>query len=326
MIFTMGAVWFAPSAARADLVFTGDDWGTNLYEIDTRAGGWSKVVFSGENHGVNGLGTDGRGNLFVSDFGTRTIRKFTLDGKYTTFATLDTPGAAMAFDGEGSLFLPYQGLWGGDGRIDKFSPDGSSHNPFATGLPQPVKLIFDRQGQLFATDQKSGCIYEFDPDDGTRTTFATGLKSPIGMAFDAHGILFVADPPARVIYKYSTNGVRTTFARRLKSWPCSVAFDSVGDLFMADGIGNIFEFKNAAGKLSSKPVLIASGMGHNFFMILLPGSMPARVLAAKAVAKLVAELVATPWMRRTLGLSVLLLLLVAGVAFLLLRKPRRSAV
>jgi len=321
-VFIVVAIWLGPNAAQADRLFTGDDWGKdhNLYEIDTLAGGWSKVVFSDQVHGVNGLGADAHGNVYESDLHTRSIRKFTMDGKYHTIATLDSPSAAVAFDREGNLFIPYQGLWGGDGRIDKFSPDGSTNSTFATDLPQPVALIFDAQGTLYCTDQKSGCIYQFDPYDGTRTTFATGLKSPIGMAFDAHGMMFVADPSNRSIYKFTTNGVRTVFARRLKTGACSLAFDSKGNLFVSDGGGNIYEFKHSGEKLSTKPVLIASGMGHNYFMAIVPGSMPKRVLLAMGFT----QLMAMRWVHWTLASAGALLVLV--VLFLLRRKISRPII
>jgi sugar lactone lactonase YvrE len=308
--FTVATISVMP--ARADRLFTGDDWGTSIYELDTTYGGWSKVVFCDRVSGVNGLGVDAKGNLYESDFGGRAIYKFTPDGNYTVFANLDSPGAAMAFDGEGNLFMPFQ--WGG--RIDKLSPDGSTSSTFATGVPQPVQLIFDSHGELFASDQRSGSIYEFDPDDGTRTTFATGLRSPIGLAFDRHGVLFVADPPARAIYKYSTNGVRSTFTRWLKS-PCCLAFDSQGNLFMSSGSGDIFEFKNKGGTLAKKPVLFATGMGHNYFMTIMPGSMPAGILISKAM------MLCKPW----LPFLLLFVLLMAGtgLGIWLYRKKRRAA-
>ena len=60
--------------------------------------------------------------------------KFTPDGNHTVFANLDGPGAAITFDREGNLFIPFQ--WAG--RIDKFTPDGSQRSVFATDSPQPV--------------------------------------------------------------------------------------------------------------------------------------------------------------------------------------------
>ncbi len=313
-LLILGAVLAAILAtpARADRLFTGDDWGKNLYELDTTFGGWTKTVFSDQTMGVNGLGTDGMGNLYESDFGSRAIRKFTPDGNYTVFANLDGPGAAITFDREGNLFIPFQ--WGG--RIDKFTPDGSQRSIFATDLPQPVQLIFDSHGEMFAADQKSGCIYKFDPDDSTRTTFATGLNSPVGLVFDSQGILYVADPPANVIYKYTTNGMRTTFARQL-DWPESLAFDSRGNLFMSTGNGKIFEFKNKAGILSRKPMLFATGMGHNYFMIVMPGSMPPGILISKAMT------LCKPWWPLVF-LILFLLAMVAGLGIWLKRRKRRA--
>jgi sugar lactone lactonase YvrE len=309
IIYTLAAMLLAPRPARADRLLTGDYFGTILYEFDTSVGEFSKAVFCDQTEGVTGLIADGKGNLFESNYRTCTIYKFTPDGKHSTFAILDSPGSAMAFDREGNLFVPYQ--WGH--RIDKLSPDGSTSSVFAADLPKPVQLDFNRQGDLFAADQDSGCVYKFDPYDGTRTTFATGLRSPIGLVFDRHGILFVADPPASIIYKYSTNGVRTTFARHLRS-PCSLAFDRHGNLFMTDGSGSVFEFKNKGGTLATTPTLFASGLGHNFFMTIMPGSMSTLALLSKSLSS---------WK----FWAPLVLLVAAGVGcgLLLRRKMRRAA-
>jgi len=291
----MVTLWLGPTAAQADRLFTGDDWGNNLYEIDATVGEPSKVVFCGQTHGVNGLGADGRGNLLESDFGTRTIWKFTADGQHTVFAGLDAPCAATGVDAAGNVYVPYQGLGGRSGRIDKFSPDGGTHTILATNVPQPVQVIFDLQGEMFVSDQKSGCLYKFDPRDGSRTTFATGLVSPIGLAFDTNGGLYVADPPRGRIYRYTMDGHRTIFGRNLRS-PCSLAFDSRNNLFMTDGGGSVFEFTNQAGKLSRQPTLLAKNLGHNYFMTILPGAMSAvnasAVLAAPAADVASQDLVA----------------------------------
>jgi sugar lactone lactonase YvrE len=310
ILMIIAAMLIVPSNARADRLFTGDDWGTQIYEIDTTYGAWSKTVFCNNIDCVNGLATDGKGNLFESDFGSHSIYKITPDGKYTTFANLDSPGAGMAFDSEDNLFIPFQR----GGRIDKLSPDGSTSSVFATGLPQPVQVVFDSLGELFVTDQRAGCVYKIDPDDGTRSTFANGLRSPIGLVYDRKGILFVADPVGNIIYKFTTNGDRTIFSRHVRS-PCSLVFDSHGNLFVSNGTGSIFKFKNASGTLSSKPTLFASGLGHNYYMTIMPGSIPLRVLLANLFSR--------PWVLRGLALSALLIVgLVGGIW--LWRKMRRT--
>lgn len=303
-IFTMAAMMFVSSNARADILFAGDDGddnGTEIWEFDTAAGGWSEIVFCDSIQGVNGLNSDGKGHLYEADCGSHAILKFTLDGKYDTFASLDYIGGASAFDSQGNLFVPLL-----NGRIDKLSPDGSASSAFAANLGRPVQVVFDSHGELFAGDQKSGYIYTFD-SDGTRTTFASGLVWIIGLAFDSHGILFVADALRNTIYKFAPDGTRTIFTKNVKT-PAGLAFDSRGNLFASNGRGDIYEFKNKAGILSSKPILFATGLRHDYFITILPGSMPWPTLLAKLLLKF--------WVWALLGL----LAMGAGGVFLLRRK------
>jgi sugar lactone lactonase YvrE len=106
-------------------------------------------------------------------------------------------------------------------------------------------------------------IIEITPD-GVQSTFASGLIQATGMAFDSAGDLFVGDIQAvdgnGVIYEYTPTGARTTFALGLEE-PTGLAFDSAGNLFCANGdSGNILEFTNNAGTLSSNAVIFASGL------------------------------------------------------------------
>ena len=66
-------------------------------------------------------------------------------------------------------------------HIYQFTPSGV-RSPFASGLADPWGLAFDRAGDLFEADLKSGHIYEFTPG-GTRSTFASGLSQPAFLAF-----------------------------------------------------------------------------------------------------------------------------------------------
>jgi sugar lactone lactonase YvrE len=295
------AVVLLPSGARADLLFTGDDWGTSLYEFDTTVGESSLVVYSDELHGVNGLTWDSKSNLFVSDFGSRSIIRFTPDGNHDTFAQLDSSGGGLVFDSDGNLFVPFQ--WAG--RIDKLSSDGHTENVFATNQGAPVQLAFDRMGNLFAADQKTGLVYKFD-SDGTRTTFATGLKAN-ALIFDSKGALLVGS--GSTIYKFAPDGSRKTFAKAPKS-VSGLAFDSRGNLFAVDGSGDVYEFKNKSGVLATKAILFAQDLGHDYFITIMPGSLPS------------ASSRATSWMLWAL----LLLLLAAGAGggCWLYRRKRRA--
>jgi len=304
-IFTLATVMFAPTNARADRLFAGDDWGTNLYEFDTAAGAWSKIIFCDSLHSINGLNTDGHGNLYASD-GSCKIYKFAPDGDYDVFANLDSFGGAAAFDSDSNLFVPF--FWAK--KIEKISPDGTS-TLVSTNVKGPEAVVFDSHGELFAADQASGHIYTFDPD-GTQNTFASGLKWVSGITFDSHGILFVADDHANTIYKFAPDGTRTVFSKGIKG-VSGLTFDNRGNLFAYDGIGKLYKFKNKSGVLSPKPALFASNLGHDYWIIALPGSMPWSILLRLALAKW--------WLWLVLSAS-----LAAGICgfFLLRRKMRRA--
>jgi glucose/arabinose dehydrogenase len=104
-------------------------------------------------------------------------------------------------------------------------------------------------------------ISEITPG-GAQSTLVSGLGDPRELTFDNAGNLFVANGigSSGYITEITPGGVKSTFASGLNS-PYGVAFDSAGDLFEADsGSGNIYEFINNSGTLSSSHTLFASGL------------------------------------------------------------------
>lgn len=128
------------------------------------------------------------------------------------------------------------------------------------GIPSTTKAQ-----NVFETDYGSGNVYQFTPA-GVRSTFATNLIYPIGLVFDQAGNLFVGEQGlgqgAGIIYKFTPDGSRSTFATGL-STPQALVFDSAGNLFEADAnSGNIHEFINNGGTLSSNYVTFAAGFDY----------------------------------------------------------------
>lgn len=116
---------------------------------------------------------DNSGNLFVGELRSSKIVEFTPEGTQSTFASISSP-YSLAFDNSGDLFV------GNGSRISEIKPDGTQ-SIFASGLTSAVGLVFDNDGNLFASDYTSGNIYKFTPD-GLRTTFASGFGRPAGLA------------------------------------------------------------------------------------------------------------------------------------------------
>jgi hypothetical protein len=72
--------------------------------------------------------------------------------------------------------------------------------------------------------------------------------------------LFVSCEGNNSIVEITPGDVQSTFVSGLDA-PAGLAFDSAGNLFEADeGSGNIYEYKNINGILSSTPVLFLSGL------------------------------------------------------------------
>lgn len=131
--------------------------------------------------------------------------------------------------------------------ILKYAPDGTK-STFASGLPQPVAIAFDREGNLFVADSGSGTvqtestIFKFTPD-GTKSTFADlGLSVPLNMAFDGAGNLFLSN--SLDILKFTPDGTQSTFASNVDGvW--ALAFDKLGNLYAAintSGANSIMKF------------------------------------------------------------------------------------
>jgi sugar lactone lactonase YvrE len=176
-----------------------------------------------------GLAIDIAGNVYVmanddnSPVGASTIFKFTPSGERIVFGSIPGQGWGLAFDSAGYYLYAADG---GDQRIYKFAPNGTSTvfvgpDAFLPG-ENPVGLAFDSNSNLFVsietfTDPGADSIVYFSPM-GVKSTFATGLTTPRGLAFNSSGNLFVAEvnqpelgQPGDIL-KFAPDGTHTVFA------------------------------------------------------------------------------------------------------------------
>ncbi len=180
-----------------------------------------------------GVACDGSGNLFVSDYGNRRIRKIVVaTGAVSTLAGSGTAGNA---DGIGT----------------------------AAQFNTPNGLAYDGNGNLFVADPGNNLIRQIVVATGVVTTLAGGafgyadgtgtnaqFRNPTGVAYDGSGTLYVAEQGSNAIRRLvvATGVVSTlagtgsfmggyadgTGAAAQFNQPAGVACDASGNVFVAD--------------------------------------------------------------------------------------------
>lgn len=217
-----------------------------------------------------GVAVDAAGNVYVTDSGSRKIRKVSPGGAVTTLAgtgmhgNIDGPGAEATFaaptgiavDAAGNLYVANTAT----DTIRKITPSGivstlagsgakgsADGNGTAATFRSPYGLALDAEGNVYVADHGNEKIRKVSPD-GTVTTFAgsgaTGgadgpgaaasFSTPFGMAVDAAGNVYVADSGNNKIRKVSPDGAVATFA-------------GSGACGSADGTGTAAAFNGPSG-------------------------------------------------------------------------------
>ncbi len=168
-----------------------------------------------------GLALDQKGNLYIADYGSATVREVTAAGIITTAAGVDYVGFAI-----------FPGANG---------PAGAA----TLGLPYAV--VVDESGNLYIDDIGSSSIRKVSP---TRqiSTFVPQV-STASLAVDPAGNLYYADYRASTIVKVYPNGTLSTIAGNYRAgylpdgqpgvtsefaFPYSVALDSSSNIYVAD--------------------------------------------------------------------------------------------
>ncbi|HTI58539.1 putative Ig domain-containing protein [Mucilaginibacter sp.] len=206
--------------------------------------------------GIFGLAFDSKGNLFVSDYNNRVIRKIDPAGNVTTFAGTQGISAALDGTGTGAQFVAPNALtidkddnlWVADDNtvIRKITTQGDvstiAGGGTNLGTAQGKSAKFD--GIFDLTTDKAGNIYVIDnyyalvkkitpaglvtviagalpPGYNDGPLLSSNFSGPFGITFDASGKLFIADDNNRRIREVSLSGYIID-----KQLPAGLIFDN----------------------------------------------------------------------------------------------------
>ncbi len=195
------------------------------------------------------------------------------------------PGYAVV-DSAGNLYVMDSDFQQTHTRILKFSPSGNLLNEwqhFTIGT-QPLYIVIDKQGNLYATAQGSNIIYQLSTTGailrkwqvaGPSGSSGAANMQPVGLALDQQGNLYVAVYNGNTVQKYSPTGkllaIWGTFGSKPGQFdhPVGVAVDAQGNIYVADQGNNRIQKLSPTGKLVA--YWGSSGIGPGQF--LQPGSI-----------------------------------------------------
>jgi hypothetical protein len=281
-----GGLAFLPVAPPPKLYVAGEEFSYypytgSIYSFAPPAGsGSQQTIASGLSFEPVGMAVDSQGNLFASD-GISNIYEIPKNGVPVTFASGLNDPTGLAFDTNGDLYELDNGSFSVNEFINTAGTLSSTPTPFPVFAYGDV-LVFDSHGNLFVQD--SGSVEECANNGGTLSTVPQEPPFPVdgipsSLVFDANGDLFIgyADykydvPPYNgVIFEFVNNNSAAWYnGGVLSSTPITIATVNVaglacdpnGNLYEVDGDdGNVYEFANNAGTLSSTRTLYASGLG-----------------------------------------------------------------
>ena len=192
------------------------------------------------------LAFDSKGNLYVADYGSATVKVVTSSGTVTTFAGSGTNGNS------------------GDGGA------ASKAN-----LAYPVSLVFDAAGNLYIGDEGNSNIRKVDTS-GNISTVATGVV-PLGMGVDASGNFYFVDGVSSSVRKIlATGGVATIAGNSFPGFGGDGGPASLASLAQPSGLavapdGGIY-VADSGNDVIRKLVAVPSSIGVQDSASELPGS------------------------------------------------------
>jgi serine/threonine protein kinase/sugar lactone lactonase YvrE len=204
---------------------------------------------------LQGVATDGQGNIFLTESADCRVRKLSPAGD--TLGQLGSCGAGrgefqdpqgIAVDADGNVYVADRLNY----RIVKLSPSLEVVNAFGAHgsgdgqFDQPNGVALDAQGNVFVADRNNNRIVKLSPAGqflatwGNQNNPALHLSYPQAVAVDAQGNIYVADWGSSRVLKLSSNGellaelgTPGTGVGHFYA-PEGLAIDSQGHLYVAD--------------------------------------------------------------------------------------------
>ena len=222
----------------------GESQNSTLREITLAGQQWEMITMpvSAE---PSGLAADSRGNLLISDAGTRTIYKLDQNGPPAVWGR---PSVAGKYAITAEAVGPDDTLYGavpGDRQIVAIAPDGSAR-PIVSEITAH-DLVVTHDGTVVASESgahpdEASTIWEIRPN-GERRMLDRGLSAASGVAFSPDGSLFyAAEHSTKWIYSFVVQPDGSLIDKQPFDWlhMTDVPNDSGAEALAVDLHGNLY--------------------------------------------------------------------------------------
>lgn len=233
------------------------------------ANGPTSVVGSGFNQPF-GVTVDGKGNVFVADYGNNAVKEImagtggAADGTVNDSSTVTTVGSGfnnpqcVAVDRSGNVFVidfhdnTVKEIVAGTGGAASGTVNSSSTvNTVGSGFNDPEGLAVDGKGDVFVADYGNSAVKEIVAGTGgaasgtvsstsTVNTVGGNFSDPRGVAVDSSGDIFVADSNNRAVKEIVAVGGVVSSTSKVNTvgsgfhHPEGMAVDRKGNVFVSD--------------------------------------------------------------------------------------------
>lgn len=161
--------------------------------------------------GPQNIAVDGRGHVFMANFGENQILSFTKT-LHPYKAPIPVPGdpVGLALGPKGKLYVTLYP----SGTVMIFDQNGTQVPPTITGPGNVTYVAVDAHGKIYVTNSAANTLNTYKPD-GTPTTptITAGLNGPGPVVVDSTGKIYVANNPSSgpsSITTYNSDGTQTT--------------------------------------------------------------------------------------------------------------------
>lgn len=272
--------WFAQNHA-ADLLYvtvrqispTPDSF-VKTYDISKTTS--AEVLASGQvlipgTHLSNpkGLAFDGNGDLYVSNYASNTIRKFSPQGTLLSSITGNMSGPEdILFDSQGNLYVAN----GVANNVSKFGPTGTFLGTIAaTGTTGPGGLALDSNGSLYVANRGASSSITKWTTSGTLQSTLTGFTNPNSVTFLPNGKFYVANYGGGtqgqvLLMNQAGTTIEQTITHTSVNRPYDVQLDSAGNFYVSNMLDYSISKFNSSGTFQFK---WAVG-GEPYFMLSVP--------------------------------------------------------